>query len=181
MQRVLKVFLVILLIVTAIEGGYLIYVRQKKQPSPDQVQYTPQVPSLLPESNMETAIHPEQLESLARIAINKKSNEKYYLYNESSGVITDLDLKGKTVGKTLFPFGIKYKSGEIDDWWYLSPTLASLIEVQIQENGGTITKKAKNEDLKVGDSVRLQEVVDLYYGSKEPQHSKAFIITILRD
>jgi len=62
-------------------------------------------------------------------------DENYYLLIESKGIVTDIDLKGKYFDKTLFPFGIKYKSGKIDDCWYISQTLFNLHKVYIQEKG----------------------------------------------
>lgn len=124
------------------------------------------------------AINRNWFVNLPKFVKNIKMDEKYYLTIESKGVVTAIDLKGKYVGETLFPFGIKYKSGGIDDWWYISPILFNLREIYIEENG--ITKPGVIEDIKIGDQVMLQEMVNLDIAPFDPRHSKAWIAKIIR-
>lgn len=131
----------------------------------------------LPSKDFIPSINRDWFNDLPKFVKNIKMEEANYFVTEDKGVILDINLKGRQVGKALFPLGIKYKSGEVESWWWISQDLYNVIKIYKVTNG--ISYPGKIADLRIGQRVVLQEVVNLGFAPSDKRHSHAFIIKII--
>jgi len=171
-NRILLLVFFVLLTVIIIEIGYIIVTRLSKK----QIISNTSTKPILKE-DFKSAIHPDRIKYLSSFVNNTKT--KAYLTIESKGVVTEIDLKGKQVESKLFPFGLKILSGEVDYWLLVSKTtLYNLLEVYVVDKNGI--KKTDISEIKIGDNILTQQIIDLAYPTFDPRSAKSLIIKILK-
>lgn len=178
-MKFLKLIFIIFILVIAGELGYYLYITSvinySGKTNPQQINFSPR-PTL--SKDFVPAIHPDQIKDLSLFVNNTRTSEKYYLTIENEGILTDLNQKGKKVGSKIFPLGLKIKSGQADDWYWLSPTFYELLQVFILNNGSF--QKASLSDLKIGDHIITQQMTNLAYPPFDPRSPHSFIIKIIK-
>lgn len=123
------------------------------------------------------AVHPQFLDLLKQKKEIANGGANVLVVNEDRGTISEISTQGKEINGQFFPFGIKLKTPLVDDWiWYRERTVKKT-SVYIDVDGNL--KRATLKDLRLGDEIIIQEVMDVSYPPTDVQHLADHVIKVL--
>lgn len=176
MNKFIKIVFVVLIIITAIEIGYYVYlnINRFKLFEVNKSDSSLSLPTKISSrpSDLVKVIHPDVIESLSRISSSASSTAKVkiFIVKEEEYKVEDVEIGPFTAINREWEFGVKHDG----NWDYSTKQRVEKMEIIINENG--IEKPADLQDINIGDLIRTIKIYDASKSIKTSEISEMKLI-----